>query len=139
MFQCLPEILSNKACSLRPTEEKLTFSAVFIIESNKVKNQWFGKTVINSDYRFSYEEAQEVIETKDVVINKDISLTKKEYKIPDSVKIAILKLNEIAVEMRKLRMKQGAISFDKKEVRFTINKDKEPTGVYVKNLKRQTN
>ena len=100
----LPEILSNKACSLRPKEEKFTFSAVFIIKNNSVTNQWFGKTVINSDYRFSYEEAQEVIETKDVVINKDISLTKKEYKIPDSVKIAILKLNEIAVEMRKLRM-----------------------------------
>ena len=131
----LPEILSNKACSLRPKEEKFTFSAVFIIKNNSVINQWFGKTVINSDHRFSYEEAQEVIETKDVIINKDVSLTNKEYKIPNSVKTAILKLNEIAVEMRKLRMKQGAISFDKKEVRFTINKDKEPTGVYVKESK----
>ena len=131
----LPEILSNKACSLRPKEEKFTFSAVFIIKNSSVINQWFGKTVINSDHRFSYEEAQEVIETKDVIINKDVSLTNKEYKIPNSVKTAILKLNEIAVEMRKLRMKQGAISFDKKEVRFTINKDKEPTGVYVKESK----
>ena len=131
----LPEVLSNKACSLRPNEEKFTFSAVFIIQNSSVINQWFGKTVIKSDYRFSYEEAQMVIETKDSIINKEVSLTGKEYKIPSRVKTAILTLNEIAVEMRKKRMKQGAISFDKKEVRFTINKDKEPTGVYVKESK----
>ena len=131
----LPEVLSNKACSLRPNEEKFTFSAVFIIQNSSVINQWFGKTVIKSDYRFSYEEAQMVIETKDSIINNEVSLTGKEYKIPSRVKTAILTLNEIAVEMRKKRMKQGAISFDKKEVRFTINKDKEPTGVYVKESK----
>ena len=131
----LPEVLSNKACSLRPNEEKFTFSAVFIIQNSSVINQWFGKTVIKSDYRFSYEEAQMVIETKDSIINKEVSLTGKEYKIPSRVKTAILTLNEIAVEIRKKRMKQGAISFDKKEVRFTINKDKEPTGVYVKESK----
>ena len=131
----LPEVLSNKACSLRPNEEKFTFSAVFIIQNSSVINQWFGKTVIKSDHRFSYEEAQMVIETKDSIINKEVSLTGKEYKIPGRVKTAILTLNEIAVEMRKKRMKQGAISFDKKEVRFTINKDKEPTGVYVKESK----
>ena len=131
----LPEVLSNKACSLRPNEEKFTFSAVFIIQNSSVINQWFGKTVIKSDHRFSYEEAQMVIETKDSIINKEVSLTGKEYKIPSRVKTAILTLNEIAVEMRKKRMKQGAISFDKKEVRFTINKDKEPTGVYVKESK----
>ena len=131
----LPEVLSNKACSLRPHEEKLTFSAVFIIESNKVKNQWFGKTVINSDHRFSYEEAQEVIETKENIIKKEVSLNNKQYSVPNNVKTAILKLNEIAEIMRVKRMESGAISFDKKEVRFTINKEKEPIGVYVKESK----
>ena len=131
----LPEVLSNKACSLRPHEEKLTFSAVFIIERNKVKNQWFGKTVINSDHRFSYEEAQEVIETRENIIKKEVSLNNKEYNIPNNVKIAILKLNEIAKIMRVKRMEKGAISFDKKEVKFLINKEKEPIGVYVKESK----
>jgi len=131
----LPEVLSNKACSLRPHEEKLTFSAVFIIERNKVKNQWFGKTVINSDHRFSYEEAQEVIETRENIIKKEVSLNNKEYSVPNNVKTAILKLNEIAEIMRVKRMENGAISFDKKEVRFSINKEKEPIGVYVKESK----
>ena len=131
----LPEILSNKACSLRPNEEKYTFSAVFIIDNNKVINEWFGKTIINSNYRFSYEEAQEIIETKDNIIRKEISLKNKEYSVSNNVKEAVLKLNEIAAYMRKERMNSGAISFDKKEVRFSINKDKEPTGVYVKESK----
>jgi ribonuclease R len=131
----LPEILSNKACSLRPNEEKYTFSAVFIIDKNKVINEWFGKTIINSNYRFSYEEAQEIIETKDNIIRKEISLNNKEYSVSNNVKEAVLKLNEIAAYMRKERMNSGAISFDKKEVRFSINKDKEPIGVYVKESK----
>jgi len=131
----LPEILSNKACSLRPNEEKYTFSAVFIIEKNKVINEWFGKTIINSNYRFSYEEAQEIIETKNNIIRKEVSLNNKEYSVSNNVKEAVLKLNEIATYMRKERMNSGAISFDKKEVRFSINKDKEPTGVYVKESK----
>ena len=131
----LPEILSNKACSLRPNEEKYTFSAVFIIDNNKVINEWFGKTIINSNYRFTYEEAQEIVETKDNIIRKEISLRNKEYSVSNNVKEAVLKLNEIAAYMRKERMNSGAISFDKKEVRFSINKDKEPTGVYVKESK----
>ena len=131
----LPEILSNKACSLRPNEEKYTFSAVFIIEKNKVINEWFGKTIINSNYRFSYEEAQEIIETKNNIIRKEVSLNNKEYSVSNNVKEAVLKLNELASYMRKERMNSGAISFDKKEVRFSINKDKEPTGVYVKESK----
>lgn len=131
----LPEVLSNKACSLRPNEEKYTFSAVFIIDKNKVINEWFGKTIINSNYRFSYEEAQEIIETKNNIIRKEVSLKKTEYSVTNNVKEAVLKLNEIAIYMRKERMKNGAISFDKKEVRFSINKEKEPTGVYVKESK----
>ena len=131
----LPEVLSNKACSLRPNEEKYTFSAVFTIDKNKVINEWFGKTIINSNYRFSYEEAQEIIETKNNIIRKEVSLKKTEYSVTNNVKEAVLKLNEIAIYMRKERMKNGAISFDKKEVRFSINKEKEPTGVYVKESK----
>ena len=131
----LPEVLSNKACSLRPNEEKYTFSAVFIIDKNKVINEWFGKTIINSNYRFSYEEAQEIIETKKNIIRKEVSLKNTEYSVTNNVKEAVLKLNEIAIYMRKERMKNGAISFDKKEVRFSINKEKEPTGVYVKESK----
>jgi ribonuclease R len=131
----LPEILSNKACSLRPNEEKLTFSAVFIIENNEVKKQWFGKTIINSNHRFTYEEAQEIIETKENIIKKEVSLNNKQYTVSNNVKTAILKLNEIAENMRFKRMESGAISFDKKEVRFTINKEKEPIGVYVKESK----
>ena len=131
----LPEVLSNKACSLRPNEEKYTFSAVFTIDKNKVINEWFGKTIINSNYRFSYEEAQEIIETKKNIIRKAVSLKNTEYSVTNNVKEAVLKLNEIAIYMRKERMKNGAISFDKKEVRFSINKEKEPTGVYVKESK----
>jgi ribonuclease R len=131
----LPDVLSNKACSLRPNEEKYTFSAVFTIDKNKVINEWFGKTIINSNYRFSYEEAQEIIETKNNIIRKEVSLKKTEYSVTNNVKEAVLKLNEIAIYMRKERMKNGAISFDKKEVRFSINKEKEPTGVYVKESK----
>ena len=131
----LPEVLSNKACSLRPNEEKYTFSAVFTIDKNKVINEWFGKTIINSNYRFSYEEAQEIIETKKNIIRKEVSLKNTEYSVTNNVKEAVLKLNEIAIYMRKERMKNGAISFDKKEVRFSINKEKEPTGVYVKESK----
>ena len=131
----LPEVLSNKACSLRPNEEKYTFSAVFTIDKNKVINEWFGKTIINSNYRFSYEEAQEIIETKKNIIRKEVSLKNTEYSVTNNVKEAVLKLNEIAIYMRTERMKNGAISFDKKEVRFSINKEKEPTGVYVKESK----
>ena len=131
----LPEILSNKACSLRPNEEKYTFSAVFTIDNNKVINEWFGKTIINSNYRFSYQEAQEIIETKNTIIRKEVSLNGIEYSISKKVKDAVLKLNDIAVYMRKERMNSGAISFDKKEVRFSINKQNEPTGVYVKESK----
>ena len=97
----LPEILSNKACSLRPNEDKYTFSAVFTFQENKIVDQWFGKTVINSDYRFSYKEAQEVIEKETITISKYSSLTNKEYKIEENVKEAILLLNRLASSMRR--------------------------------------
>ena len=88
----LPEVLSNNACSLRPNEEKYTFSAVFELNNNAdLINKWFGRTVTYSDARFSYEEAQHIIEAKDLLIPKEIALTKKQYKTTNSIKEAILK------------------------------------------------
>tara|TARA_R110002020_G_scaffold259768_2_gene473731 strand:+ start:72370 stop:74574 length:2205 start_codon:yes stop_codon:yes gene_type:complete len=130
----LPEILSNNACSLRPNEEKYTFSAVFEIDKNtaKVKDQWFGRTVTYSDARFAYEEAQQIIDTNAAVITKEISLSNEEYKVDDSIVTAVLELNKLAKIMRRQRMKDGAISFDKVEVKFNLDEDNEPIGVYFK-------
>ncbi len=129
----LPEVLSNFACSLRPNEEKYTFSAIFEInEKAQVTNQWFGRTVIYSDQRFAYEEAQQIIETKSNVIPAEISLTGKEYIVPDEIVQATLKLDELAKIFRRNRMNHGAISFDKVEVKFNLNEEAEPVGVYFK-------
>ena len=129
----LPEVLSNFACSLRPNEEKYTFSAIFEIDHKAtVINQWFGRTVINSDQRFSYEEAQVIIETKAATIPAEISLTGKEYKASDEITEATLKLDELAKILRRKRMSEGAISFDKVEVKFNLTEDGEPEGVYFK-------
>ncbi|MCK5781716.1 MAG: ribonuclease R [Flavobacteriales bacterium] len=115
----LPEILSNKVCSLRPNEEKLTFSAVFEIDDNaKIINDWFGRTVTLSDRRFSYEEAQDVIETKKGDLVDEILL-----------------LDRLAKILREDRSKKGAISFDKVEVKFKLDENHEPTGIYFKESK----
>jgi ribonuclease R/exosome complex exonuclease DIS3/RRP44 len=119
----LPEVLSNNVCSLRPNEEKLTFSAVFEIDDKAhVINQWFGRTVIFSDQRFTYDEAQEIIENHSEDPNNEIAF-------------AVLKLNELAKIIRKHRMGQGAISFDKTEVKFKLDEDFYPIGVFVKESK----
>lgn len=132
----LPEVLSNNACSLRPNEEKYTFSAVFEINNKaEIKNQWFGRTITYSNARFAYEEAETVIETKKNVIPKEVSLTGKEYKIDQTIAEAILKLNELAKILRKKRMISGAISFDKVEVKFNLDKEANPIGVYFKTSK----
>ncbi|HEX9825097.1 MAG TPA: ribonuclease R [Flavobacteriaceae bacterium] len=132
----LPEILSNNACSLRPQEEKYTFSAIFHINDKaEVKNQWFGRTVIYSDARFAYEEAQTIIESKSNNIPKDVSLTGDAYQTSQPIADAILKLDELAKIMRKDRMKNGAISFDKVEVKFDLNSEANPIGVYFKTNK----
>ena len=132
----LPEVLSNYACSLRPHEEKFTFSAVFKINNKaEVIDEWFGRTVTYSDARFAYEEAQEVIETKSNIISDNVSLTGVTYEIKDDIKKAILKLNELAIIMRSQRMKSGAISFDKVEVKFNLDDTNNPTGVYFKTSK----
>ena len=129
----LPEILSNNACSLRPNEEKLTFSAVFEInEKAEVKNQWFGRTVTYSDARFAYEEAQTIIESKTNIIPQEVSLTGFEYKTEQNIADAVLKLDELAKIMRRRRMKEGAISFDKVEVKFNLDEEANPIGVYFK-------
>lgn len=132
----LPEVLSNFACSLRPNEEKYTFSAIFEINKKaQIVNQWFGRTVIYSDQRFSYEEAQSIIETKTNSITAEISLTGKEYQIKEEIKNAVLALDELAKILRRNRMNNGAISFDKIEVKFHLNQDAEPIGVYFKEAK----
>jgi ribonuclease R len=129
----LPEVLSNFACSLRPQEEKYTFSAVFeISEKAEVINQWFGRTVIFSDQRFAYEEAQYIIETKDDTIPVETSITGSSYKVAPEIVAATLKLDELAKILRRKRMNDGAISFDKVEVKFNLSEAGEPEGVYFK-------
>ena len=129
----LPEVLSNFACSLRPNEEKYTFSAVFEInETAQVVNQWFGRTVIFSDQRFAYEEAQYIIETKDDMIPEEISITGSSYQVSAAIVAATIKMDELAKILRKRRMAEGAISFDKVEVKFNLDEAGEPQGVYFK-------
>jgi ribonuclease R len=144
----LPEVLSNNACSLRPNEEKLTFSAVFEINDKaQIKNQWFGRTVTYSDARFAYEEAQEIIEQNTVItsqvgttsintfVPENISITGKQYNTTLEIAQAILKLDHLTKIMRKQRMQAGAISFDKLEVKFNLDKNSNPIGVFFKTSK----
>ena len=132
----LPEVLSNGVCSLRPKEEKYTFSAVFIMDLNgDILEEWFGKTVIYSDHRFAYEEAQELIETKKSKVSEEISLTGKPYTVPDDVLFAVLNLDEIAKKLRSKRTKAGALSFDRVEVNFILDDNDTPESVYFKTSK----
>ena len=132
----LPEVLSNNACSLRPNEEKYTFSAIFeITEEAEIVNQWFGRTVINSNERFAYEEAQYIIEEKNGNIPEDISIRDAAYTVSDIVVEATLTLDRLAKILRAKRMDQGAISFDKVEVRFNLDENAVPLGVYFKESK----
>ena len=129
----LPEVLSNNACSLRPNEEKYTFSAIFELDdTSKIVNQWYGRTVINSNERFAYEEAQHIIETSSGAIPTDISIRGNGYKVADNVVEATLIMDRLAKIMRGRRMNQGALSFDKVEVRFNLNENNEPVSVYFK-------
>jgi len=132
----LPEILSNNACSLRPNEEKYTFSAIFELDDKAViKNQWFGRTVIDSNERFAYEEAQYIIENGNGNIPEEISIREGAYSVSDEVVKATLTLDKLAKIMRLKRMQQGAISFDKVEVRFNLDQNSEPQSVYFKEAK----
>ena len=115
----LPEKLSNGVCSLRPDEEKLCFSAVFRLnEEAQVLEEWFGRTVIRSNRRFTYEEAQEIIEGAE-----------------GDYKQEILTLNRLAQKLREARFKNGAIDFDRVEVKFDLDEKGKPLGVYFKQSK----
>lgn len=115
----LPEKLSNKVCSLRPNEEKLTFSAVFELDDNAtIINEWFGKTIILSNKRFTYEEAQEIIETGKGDNNKQI-----------------LALFSLSQKLRDARFKNGAINFKSTEVKFDVDENGKPIGAHIKEQK----
>ena len=139
----LPEMLSNGVCSLRPHEEKLTFSAVFELNKKaEIVGEWFGRTVTYSDQRFAYEEAQSIIENVKLSDNilpytmpEDISIIDKEYTVTPEIVEATLKLDELAKILRKKRMKAGAISFDRVEVKFDLDEEANPVGVFFKESK----
>ena len=120
----LPEKLANKLCSLRPHEEKLTFSAVFeMTPLGRVAGQWFGRTVINSDQRFTYEEAQKVIESGPKAEHEDV---------PSEVRDAVLVLHGLASKLRKKRFASGAISFERPEMKVVVDEKGRPVDVYQK-------
>jgi ribonuclease R len=139
----LPEMLSNGVCSLRPNEEKLTFSAVFEInEKAQIVGEWFGRTVTYSDQRFAYEEAQSIIENcklsddiQPYTMPSETSIINATYTVTPEIVEATLKLDELAKILRKKRMKQGAISFDRVEVKFNLDKEANPIGVFFKTSK----
>lgn len=115
----LPEKLSNGVCSLSAHTDKLTFSAVFEMDKDaNILNSWFGRTIINSDRRFNYQEAQNIIETGE-----------------GDLKDEILILHDLAQKLRKFRFKKGAISFDRVEVKFLLDEKGNPQGVYFKEAK----
>jgi len=115
----LPERISNELCSLRPHEDKLTFSAIFQLNhKGDIKQYWLGRTVIHSDHRFTYEEVQEIIEKKEG-LHSDV----------------ILQLNDIAQRLRKQRFKKGAINFSSQEVRFKLDENANPIGIIIKESK----
>lgn len=115
----LPEKISNELCSLRPDEDKFTFSAVFQMNTKgEVKQYWLGKTVIHSNHRFTYEDVQQIIEEKEGLYKGEILL-----------------LNNIAQRLRKQRFKKGAINFSSQEVRFKLDANAKPVGIEVKESK----
>ncbi len=115
----LPEVLSNQVCSLRPNEDKLTFSAVFIMNNKaEVLEQWFGKTIINSDRRFTYEEAQEIIESGAGEYSEEINI-----------------LHALATLLRKKRFNNGSINFNSEEVKFKLDEKGKPIETYIKEQK----
>ena len=132
----LPEVLSNGLCSLRPKEDKFTFSAVFTLnKEGQVQDEWYGRTVINSDYRFAYEEVQNVIEKQAKQVDAEVSLTGETYLISNPVFEAINILDYQAKKLRNKRMKNGAISFDRVEVNFHLDEENNPDSVYFKTSK----
>ena len=153
----LPEKLSNKLCSLRPGEPKLTFSAVFeITPLGRIASQWFGRTIITSDYRFAYETAQQIIDAGQKAMKMELrggtdgkaaagdadvpdrdgsamgeGITSGMI-IPDELKAAVLTLNNLALKFRKKRFAAGAISFERPEMKVEVDEKGRPVRVYQK-------
>ena len=129
----LPEKLSNKLCSLRPNEEKLTFSAVFeVTPQAKVINPWFGRTNIISDYRFDYELAQAIIDAGPQAMEQEFGAGSESGIVPPEIKEAILTLNKLALTLRKKRFAAGAVDFDRPEMKVDIDENGKPVGVHQK-------
>jgi len=127
----LPEKLCNEVCSLRPGEDKLCFSALFEMNDKaEVLSRWFGKTVINSDHRYSYEEAQTIIDTL-----PESPGNPGNPESPSPTALAILQLHKLASILRAARYKDGAINFDSQEVKFKLDENAKPIGVYIKEQK----
>lgn len=115
----LPEKLSNNLCSLVPNEDRLVFSAVFEFDSkHKMVNEWFGKSIIHSDKRFTYDEGQESLDNKDGLYHEELTI-----------------INKIAHQLRKKKFKNGAIAFESDELKFILDENNKPTGVFVKERK----
>ena len=129
----LPEKLSNKLCSLRPNEEKLTFSAIFELTPHaKVLNPWFGRTEIISDYRFDYEGAQAIIEAGEDAMNQEFGAGTECGIVPADVKEAVLVLNKLALQLRKRRFAAGAVNFERPEMKVEVDASGKPIGVHQK-------
>ncbi len=129
----LPEKLSNKLCSLRPKEEKLTFSAVFeITPQAKVINPWLGRTEIISDYRFDYEGAQAIIEAGPLAMEQEFGAGSESGMVLPEIKEAILILNDLALKLRKKRFQAGAVNFERPEMKVEVDQNGKPIGVHQK-------
>ena len=131
----LPEVLSNDLCSLNPGADKLSFSAVFVIDEHaKIHDRWFGRTVINSDYRFTYESAQAVLDNSPEAVVK----YSNNIQSPESAKLGLkyreqlLILNKIAKLLQKEKFRKGAIEFEQEEIKFRLDENGKPIGVIVK-------
>ncbi len=126
----LPEKLSNNLCSLRPHEDKLTFSAVFeMTHDGRVVSEWFGRTVIHSDHRFSYEDAQEVLENEEGDVLNPVT---EPNEILEKYRFPLHTLNHLAKILKKERFRNGAINFETNEVKFKLDETGKPLGVVLK-------
>ena len=129
----LPKALSEVVCSLRPREQKYTFSVVFLMDnSGCIKEIKFLKTVILSDYRFSYDEIQEMLDTNTTIISKKNAIQGKKYEVEKEVLEMLLVLNRIAKVHRKERTKKGGIAFNREELKFVLDKKKKPIATIFK-------
>ena len=133
----LPEKLSNDVCSLNPNEDKLVFSVYVSFDNNfNIKRSRISKSLINSNERFSYAEAQYIIENKNGVIPKESTILKKEKKVSKELVDSIITLNSIAENLKNKRKNNGSIFFSKEEVRFKVNEKGEPVDFMIKKQKK---